>query len=962
MKRAKRFLLIVLIIGLIVTAGVFLGYPMYTYFHDGVNLYSTNTTPEISKESPTVDYDKETGALYVNDEIIVMAVVGTKKSEIEQLAKRVNAQIAASLDDIGFYRFRFDGVKTYDELQSMLIRLKQDAAVEDAYINSVFEVTPDAAATSGFADDAFEYRDPVYPNDPWNGDSWNTDAPRGANWGVEAIHAPIAWGYKDELNAVNLGLIDTIPNTNHEDLQISAFITITETTANSFSFNSDELSADDHGTHVAGTIGATWNDLGVTGVAGDKARVYYSAAYYSRDSVVQYEGYYDAFSYLTAIQTLVDRDVKAINISQNTSRLIGFAASRGNSNAVTHLQNNATMAGNGIKRIVDNGKEFVICVAAGNSNNTYYYKDDKQPYGYREEATIWESAKSFFGWRGEIGDSQAKYNNFLNLITDDTAMSRIIVVGSVGINSGKSNDKETRYTYSGFSNIGSRVDLVGPGENIYSSVVTGYADGSGTSMATPHITGVAGLIFAANPDLSGADVKRILLASTYGRFYYTEGYSGMADAGVAVVNALKTREHSVNSVIKSDVSGGLDVCFLVDTTSSMGDDIDDAKQNMTRILDELAVKSEDFRVALIDYRDFPERTSKSDYPAKVQLEFSEDPDVITQAINSLSLGDGGDNPETVYSGLMEAVGLDWRAKSTKVIIVLGDAPPLDPEPYTGYTLNSVMAALYNADVKIDLDASDKRVLGDSSDSLIKVYSIGTDANAAAEDFFRQMSEITGGAYTGVDSADEVSGAILESIEQIEITPLKTVKARFGDSYSDEVIEIFQDGKFFFEITLDENGAVELENMEFDRYDWKLPRLMVEGTVIISEDGETAEINYNKTPWYQFAINLWQRQRLETIAYGAGGVVLLVILLVVVIKIKKWIRNRKSDQSAQLTSNAIPVPSPGPPSVTVTGNGTDPGMAPSITDSETPNNSMCPNCGAVYHGSVQFCGKCGGKIS
>ena len=93
----------------------------------------------------------------------------------------------------------------------------------------------------------------------------------------------------------------------------------------------------------------------------------------------------------------------------------------------------------------------------------------------------------------------------------------------------------------------------------------------------------------------------------------------------------------------------------------MGDDIDNAKENMRSILSTLSEKSSDYRVAVVDYRDFSDRTGKSqDYPAKVQLSFTDDDDAIYNAINALSLGNGGDNPETVYSAIMTTLALDWR--------------------------------------------------------------------------------------------------------------------------------------------------------------------------------------------------------------------------------------------------------------------------------------------------------------
>ena len=66
-----------------------------------------------------------------------------------------------------------------------------------------------------------------------------------------------------------------------------------------------------------------------------------------------------------------------------------------------------------------------------------------------------------------------------------------------------------------FSNYGqSTVDLFGPGHEIYAPVPGNkYASLSGTSMATPVVSGVAALIWSQYPTLSAAQVKKILLSS-----------------------------------------------------------------------------------------------------------------------------------------------------------------------------------------------------------------------------------------------------------------------------------------------------------------------------------------------------------------------------------------------------------------------------------------------------------------
>jgi subtilisin family serine protease len=67
-----------------------------------------------------------------------------------------------------------------------------------------------------------------------------------------------------------------------------------------------------------------------------------------------------------------------------------------------------------------------------------------------------------------------------------------------------------------FSNYGRRtVHLMAPGENIYSTVLgDSYDTYSGTSMATPHVSGAAALLLAKEPSLTYAQVKERLINST----------------------------------------------------------------------------------------------------------------------------------------------------------------------------------------------------------------------------------------------------------------------------------------------------------------------------------------------------------------------------------------------------------------------------------------------------------------
>lgn len=67
-----------------------------------------------------------------------------------------------------------------------------------------------------------------------------------------------------------------------------------------------------------------------------------------------------------------------------------------------------------------------------------------------------------------------------------------------------------------FSNYGVvSVDIAAPGGSIYSTVPGGYGYKSGTSMATPHVTGVAALVLSEDMNLSPIEVKNRILKSTH---------------------------------------------------------------------------------------------------------------------------------------------------------------------------------------------------------------------------------------------------------------------------------------------------------------------------------------------------------------------------------------------------------------------------------------------------------------
>lgn len=61
-----------------------------------------------------------------------------------------------------------------------------------------------------------------------------------------------------------------------------------------------------------------------------------------------------------------------------------------------------------------------------------------------------------------------------------------------------------------FSSCGNQMEIAAPGQSIIAPYYDGYAYLSGTSMAAPHVTGLVGLMRAANPELTALEVRCLL--------------------------------------------------------------------------------------------------------------------------------------------------------------------------------------------------------------------------------------------------------------------------------------------------------------------------------------------------------------------------------------------------------------------------------------------------------------------
>ncbi|HCC01324.1 MAG TPA: hypothetical protein DEP60_01345 [Ruminococcaceae bacterium] len=110
-----------------------------------------------------------------------------------------------------------------------------------------------------------------------------------------------------------------------------------------------------------------------------------------------------------------------------------------------------------------------------------------------------------------------------------------------------------------------------------------------------------------------------------------------------------------------------DIVFVIDTTGSMGDEIENLKNSTDKLADEIESKNIDVRFGLVEYRDITcgETTVNHGWFTKV--------DNFKKKVGSLVADGGGDADESAVDGLETARRMDYRDDAIKSIILITDA-------------------------------------------------------------------------------------------------------------------------------------------------------------------------------------------------------------------------------------------------------------------------------------------------
>lgn len=194
-------------------------------------------------------------------------------------------------------------------------------------------------------------------------------------------------------------------------------------------------------------------------------------------------------------------------------------------------------------------------------------------------------------------------------------------------------------------------------------------------------------------------------------------------ANIAVGGAASV--HKTVTVTK-EVTSGVDIFFMADTTGSMGSQIAAVQASAASLLTSTGVYG-GVRWAVGEYKDVGDA-----YAYRLNTALTSSTVAVTAGIDAWAAGGGGDTPEANLFALETAAGAgpDWGASTAKVMVWFGDAPGHDPS--LGSTEASATAALVARNIKVQA---------------IDVGAMNSTGQAG------RIAAATGGAlFTGIDSA------------------------------------------------------------------------------------------------------------------------------------------------------------------------------------------------------------------
>lgn len=173
----------------------------------------------------------------------------------------------------------------------------------------------------------------------------------------------------------------------------------------------------------------------------------------------------------------------------------------------------------------------------------------------------------------------------------------------------------------------------------------------------------------------------------------------------------------------SGATGKADIVFVIDVTGSMYDAIRNVKNNISTFADKLTKDYHiDANFGLVEFQDITcDGMDSTIRHQNMTSNWFTNADSYKKEIGTLTLGYGGDTPETDIDGVENARRMDWRSDSTKFIVLVTDT----------YHKNNNRYGI------ADLD---------ELASLLVADGIITSAITSKSSYYSKLTEPTGGLY------------------------------------------------------------------------------------------------------------------------------------------------------------------------------------------------------------------------
>jgi Mg-chelatase subunit ChlD len=150
---------------------------------------------------------------------------------------------------------------------------------------------------------------------------------------------------------------------------------------------------------------------------------------------------------------------------------------------------------------------------------------------------------------------------------------------------------------------------------------------------------------------------------------------------------------TISAILSKEQGNSMDLVFALDTTASMKDDIAEIRDSLVAALNEALRNFRQLRVGMILYKDYGDSYVTKTVP------FTSNLDRFQRSLREINIGGGRDIPEAVYEALYEAATqFRWQAES-RLVILIGDAPP-HPRPRGKITKDMAANALATRGVKV----------------------------------------------------------------------------------------------------------------------------------------------------------------------------------------------------------------------------------------------------------------------